>query len=169
MLRLRGLIVSAGLSLGLLAGTGQAIPPAMEKAPSDAVMIIAVPNPDKMQKNLQSLTTATELPLPMLGISDGLAMLGIHGGVATDKSMAIAVMSIPDDGDDESEPKILAIVPVTSYADFLDNFGAKPGAAGGIDEFEVEFEPAFARHRRRVCRDVERPRWWRTTSRATAG
>ncbi|MBX3402900.1 MAG: hypothetical protein KF699_05740 [Phycisphaeraceae bacterium] len=145
MLRLRGLIVSAGLSLGLLAGVSQAIPPALEKAPSDAVMIIAVPNPDKMQKNLQSLTTATELPLPMLGISDALAMLGIHGGVATDKSLAIAVMSIPDENDDEAEPKILAIVPVTSYADFLDNFGAKPGAAGGIDEFEVEFEPAFAR------------------------
>lgn len=143
MLRLRGMTVCAGLSVGLLAGVAAAIPPVLEKAPSDAVFVIAVPNPDKMQKSIQSLTTATELPLPLPGVSDTLAMMGVHGGVATDKSLALVVMGVPDDEDDE--PKILALVPVTSYADFLDNFGVKPGAAGGIDEFEVEGEAGFAR------------------------
>ena len=58
MTRLRGMIVCAGVSLGLTAGMALAVPPVLEKAPKDAMFVIAIPSADKLEKDLQSLTTA---------------------------------------------------------------------------------------------------------------
>lgn len=148
MVRLRSLIVSAGATLGL-AAAALAMPPVLEKAPADAAIVFVVPNPDRLHKSMQSLGTAVESPLPVPALADAMAMLGIHGGVATDKSMAIIAMSLDDAaadaGGEEEEPPMLMLIPVTSFADFLGNFDAKPGAEGALVEFETQGMPGFAR------------------------
>ncbi len=193
MLRLRGMLGAVGLSMGWLAAGVMAAPPVLDRVPDNAMVVIAIPNAQEMQKHIQALVTAAELPIPAVPqIQDILAMGGVTQGLDLSKSAAMVVFA-PDkekaaakkaaaeakakakaekDKADKAKPEgaddtaaggkegagkpgeevdidldvddmevdiedqqIVVLVPVTSYAELLANFGAaKPGAAGSIDK-----------------------------------
>lgn len=150
MNRLRGMIVCAGVSLSLLSGMAMAVPPVFEKTPKDAMFVIAVPSTQKFEKSLQSLTTAAEIPFPLPGIEDLLAMGGIAEGLDMASSVAIVIMP-PAPGADAAEledmqGRSIIMLPVKDYAAFLQNFNAKAGDAGSVDAVNVNGNPAFARN-----------------------
>lgn len=188
MLRLRGTLGAVGLSLGWLAASAMAAPPVLDRVPDNAMVVIAIPNAQEMQKHVQSLVTAAELPIPAVPeVQDILAMGGVTKGLDLSKSAAMVVfapdkekaaakkaaaaakakakaeaekdkadngqdadkhdadkpgdgMDIDIDVDDAvdvdiEDQQIVVLLPVTSYADLLSNFGtAKPGAAGSVDQ-----------------------------------
>jgi len=150
MNRVRGMIVCAGVTLGLSTGLALALPPVLEKAPKGAMFVIAVPSVEKFEKSIQSLTTAAEIPFPLPGIEDLLAMGGISGGLDLSKSMAMVFM--PPAGGAEAanaedmQGEMIVMLPVSDYAAFLQNFNAKPGDAGSVDAVNINGEDTFARN-----------------------
>lgn len=149
MNRVSGMIVCAGLTLGLVSGMALAVPPVLEKSPKDAMIVVAIPSAEKLEKSVQSLTTAAEFPFPLPGFEEMLAMGGITGGLDMTKSFAFVVMP-PAEGEaadpSEMDGRTVMLLPVTDYAAFLQNFNAKPGDAGGVDNVNVNGNDAFARN-----------------------
>lgn len=142
--------------MGWLAAAAVAVPPVLDRVPDNAMFVIAAPSADAVQKNVQALVTATELPIAMLPkVEDLLAMAGITEGLDTTKSFALvgfapvagdkgklpvavekakggeepAVDIQPTEGE---EDRVVVLLPTTSYEGLLKNFDAKPDAAGGI-------------------------------------
>ncbi len=150
MTRPRGMIVCAGFALGLTSGAAIAVPPVFEKAPKDAMFVIAIPSASKFEKSIQSLTTAAEFPFPLPGVEELLAMGGMGNGIDLSKGIAIVVMPSAADADPadvaDFQSRAVVMVPVTDYNAFLQNFGAKPSAAGGIDTLSLEGSEVFARN-----------------------
>ena len=150
MNRVRGMIVCAGVTLGLTSGLALALPPVLEKAPKGAMFVIAVPSAEKFEKSIQSLKTAAEIDFPLPGIEDLLAMGGISGGLDLSKSMAMVFM--PPAGGAEAanaedmQGEMIVMLPVSDYAAFLQNFNAKPGDAGSVDAVNINGEDTFARN-----------------------
>jgi hypothetical protein len=137
--------LAAGSVFGLVSLCA-ALPPVLDQVPANAAIVVTIPNPAQLEKNLQSLTTATQLPIPPLGVQDMLNMAGIMEGVEVDKGMAV-IISAPADAKEHFEPgegNTVFLVPVKSYADLIKNFESKakePGGAsnaptpvGGVDE-----------------------------------
>lgn len=129
------------------AGQALALPAVMDRVPETAVVTIAVPNFTTFKKDVESLGTLLKLP-----IGQGLDQFGLlkadAKGIKQDGSVAIIVFAAPtkkDDmgGEESGEPMPVVLVPITDYAAFLGNFAAKAG--GGIDEIQIEGEPAFAK------------------------
>ncbi len=148
MNRLRGMIVCAGVSLGLASGMALAVPPVLEKAPKDAMFVVAIPSPAKLDKNIQSMMTAAEINLPIPGIEQMMMMAGVSGGVDVNKSAALVAMP-PAQGQEMSgdvmDDRTLVLLPVSDFAAFLQNFEAKPGDAGAVASFDVHGREHFAR------------------------
>jgi hypothetical protein len=143
MNRLRGLVAAAGVACGLLAAAAaEALPPVMDRIPADALVVVATPSLERLDKSAQTLNGLVNAPTPIPSLRETLAMGGMKEGVDLTKSAALVVMP----GDMEAEqPPIVVLVPTTDYAAFLSNFDAKPGAAGAIVEAEVHGEPAYFR------------------------
>ncbi len=142
-----GLIVGmAGLCFSI-SSPALALPPVVDRAPTDALAVIAVPNFDALQKDLQSMAALMGQPLPF-DLNGALMMAGIEKGVKTDGSAALILLApkAPAKGekaDADADPRVIALVPVTEYAALLDNFGKKAAGAGAIDEIELNGKPAF--------------------------
>lgn len=137
------------------AGAALAMPAVMDRVPQDALMTIAVPNFSAFKKDLQSLGTLMQLP-----VQQGLDQFGLlkdqAKGLKQDGSVAVVVFPPAkkaggggakemggDEEEQHAEPIAVVLVPVTNYAEFLGNFGAKAG--GGVDAVQIEGEPAFAK------------------------
>jgi len=140
---------------GLLAGiagvcvsvsAALALPPIIDRAPTDALAVVVVPNFDALQKDVSALAALIGQPLP-LDVGGALMMAGIEKGVKTDGSAAL-ILFAPAGGakeGDGADPEVVALIPVTDYAALLDNFGKKPGAAGSIDEITLNNAPVFVK------------------------
>lgn len=128
------LVMAMGTVFGL-AAAAMAVPAVLEQVPDNAAIVVTIPNPTAMEKNIQALATATEAPLPPFGVKDLLAMGGFMDGVASDKAIAV-VFTAPADKNAEFEPDnkdaLSFLLPITSYEGLLKNFDAK--ATGGTDK-----------------------------------
>lgn len=142
--------------MGWLAAAAVAVPPVLDRVPDNAMVVIAAPSADAVQKNVQALVTATELPIAMLPkVEDLLAMAGITEGLDTTKSFALVMFAPPPGRKDKApaavekpkggeepdvdiqptegeEDRVVVLLPMTSYEGLLKNFDATPAAAGGI-------------------------------------
>lgn len=159
MTRARALVVSSGLSFGLSLGlfslSAAAMPPVVERIPDDAMMVVTIPNPATMEKNLGALNAAIESPMPVPSLKDMLTMGGLGAGIDTTRSMAMVVFAptpeevkaraekikkAADMGEEpdlevlQAEEKVVVLLPVTNYAEFIAGFGAeKPAGEGKVD------------------------------------
>lgn len=154
MKRVHGMIAVSGLGLALSSAWALAAPPALDRVPDDALVVFTIPSPQKLQKNLEALTTAIEAPMPVPAIDDLLAMAGIQGGLDTTKSVAIVYFgpedlnkeNIDDIDWDAAENRVIFVLPISDYAKFVDNFGSKPAGDGKVDSITTpDGEPAFVR------------------------
>lgn len=127
------LALAVGAALGVLAAGAQASPPLLEQMPDNAGIVIAIPNPKAMEKNLQALTAAVEIPIPPVGVEDLLAIAGFMDGVSPDRALGVTLLfpsdpnaDLPENGDEMA----VVLLPVTNYADFVANLNAKAEDAG---------------------------------------
>lgn len=138
MTRLRGLVAATGVAIGLLAASAQALPPVLDRVPTNALVVITVPSLDQLEKTSTALTTSLNLPMPIPRLQDMLAMGGFGEGVDTTKSLAAVIM--PGDMEAENPPMVI-LLPVSDYAGLLGNFGGN--ATAGVDEVMIDGNPAF--------------------------
>ncbi|MGD9688926.1 MAG: hypothetical protein AB7V47_04225 [Phycisphaerales bacterium] len=154
-----GLAACAGLCLS---ASAIAVPPVVDRCPEDAMVVVAVNNFDALQKDVGDMAKLIGMPLPM-DMKQAMLAAGIEKGVRSDGSAAIVLFAPAPDAEknakpeddmggddeedaDENDPPAIAIVPVTEYAAFLENFGATAGPAGGIDTVDMKGRSAFARN-----------------------
>lgn len=154
MKRVPGMIAVSGLGLALSAALALAAPPALDRVPDNALVVFTIPSPQKLQKNLEALTTAIEAPMPVPAIDDLLAMAGIQGGLDTSKSVAVAYFGPEDLNKDNiddidweaAENRVVFVLPISDYAKFIENFGGKPAGDGKVDSVTTpDGEDAFVR------------------------
>ncbi len=131
--------MSAAMMLAAVAGAG--MPKALDYVPESAMLVIATPSVSALDADAAQLTGVMGLP-EMITVKQALGMAGLRGGVDFDGSAAIILLEGDLDGD---EPPMLVLIPTSDYAAFLGNFGGAPGGAGGVDEFELDGRPAFAK------------------------
>ncbi len=113
------------------------MPEVLKQLPANAAIIVTIPSPTQLEKNVKAFAAATDAPIPPIGIADLLGMGGFMQGVAADQSMALVLMP-PADPKAEFNPAsgegVVFLMPTTAYADLLANFEGKP--SGGIDELQ---------------------------------
>lgn len=150
----RGLVGCAGVACGLLATMAAASPPVLDKVPSNAMAVIATPSVAQLQKNLGSLATAVDSPIPMPGVEDLLAQLGIEKGIDTSKSIAMVILGPANGGKNANgkpmneaelkaamEKNLFVLVPTANYNEFVGNFDVKPGA--GVDSGKIDGDETY--------------------------
>jgi hypothetical protein len=166
MNRVRALVITSGLSLGLLSASALAMPPVVERVPDDAMIVVTIPNPATLEKNLGALNAAIESTVPVPSIKDMMAMGGLGAGIDATKSVALVVFApTPDEikaqaekrkkaregGDDVdpaefAEQKMLTLVPVSNYGEFIASMGGKAEPASKSDAVSLTSgESGFAR------------------------
>ncbi|MBX3386312.1 MAG: hypothetical protein KF768_07060 [Phycisphaeraceae bacterium] len=126
-------LLAAASALFLTASSLLAAPPLLQQLPDNAGVVITIPNPQGMERSLQALTTAVEIPIPPVGVADLLAMAGFMDGVAPNKALAVAFLFPADPAaelPDDPEEMLVVLLPVTNYADFVANLDADAANAG---------------------------------------
>ncbi|MBL0922634.1 MAG: hypothetical protein IBJ10_10985, partial [Phycisphaerales bacterium] len=130
--------VSVG-ALVAVCGQAAGAPAALDRVPTEAMLVVAAPSLERLDKNIGNLVTAAEMPQASTP-SQMLAMLGIKEGVDMSGSAALALMP----GDMEAEvPPIVMLLPTKDYAGLMKSFGATAGA--GVTEFVAAGETLFAK------------------------
>lgn len=150
----KGLVGCVGMACGLFATLAAASPPVLDKVPTNAMAVIASSSIAQLQKNLASLATAVDSPVPIPGVDALLAQIGIEKGVDTSKSMAMVILGPPNGGknadgkpmsqaelEEATDKNLFILVPTGNYNDFVGNFEVKPGT--GVDTGTINGEPAY--------------------------
>lgn len=161
MTRARALIVSSGLSLGLGVGMfclpAAAMPPVVNRVPDDAMLVVTIPNPATLEKNLGALNAAIESTFPVPSVKDMLAMGGLGAGIDATKSIALVVFAptaeemkaevakrkkAADEGDEHGHSghegdHMVTLVPVSNYGEFIASLGGKADAAATSDKVSL--------------------------------
>jgi hypothetical protein len=134
LFRLAGIAISLFAPAAALAD----VPPAMDRCPADAPVIVSIKNVSAFQSSIQTMATTLKLPMDaMAGLGKAKDMLKMQG-LNADGSAAVAILSL--DQDDEAPPPIVLVVPVKDYASFAKGMG---GSGSGLEEVKFEDEPAF--------------------------
>lgn len=140
MLVARRLSAVFGLALCTLAGTAAAMPAVLDRVPTDAAIVVAVPSVDQLEKDIKAVAELVGQPLPV-GVEAILSQMGITTGFNKAGAMVIVMNELPVDGGEKST---LVLVPTSDYAGLLKGFETKP--SGGIDEVKMPTgESAFVR------------------------
>ena len=133
------------LTLLLFGATGaRAEDEILKLVPEQALGFVVVNRPAEADAKLQQLGRQMKLPIPSL-----LAKLrgpgGIHEGLDQNRPMAMLAMPPKDD---KSFPTMIALIPVSDYAKFLEQFKSE-GTEGGVTKVQVWRRPVGGpRHRR---------------------
>jgi len=115
------------------------VPPAMDRVPTDAAVVISMKNVGQFYSSINTVAKSLKLPMEAMdGLSkagDMLKMEGLNG----DGSAAVAIMSLDENA---GEPPVVMVIPVKDFAVWSKALG---GGGAGIQELTIEGEPAFAK------------------------
>lgn len=137
MIRPRILGFAAAMSVFLAPALAD-VPPAMDRVPADAALVISVKNISKLKAGIDSLAKSLGVPAAdMEGLMKVGEVLNMQGADANG-SAAMGVMST--DGD---QAEGVAIIPVRDYAAFVKNFGA---TGAGVEEIKLDEKPMFVKN-----------------------
>lgn len=142
--RVRGVLVACGVCLGMLNASALAIPAVLERVPDEAMIAVAIPAPQTLQKNLAALSKAIGAELPEISVQDALGMGGFTTGVDATKALAIIIMTpkeqpklegkAPGEAErqmvEELDRRALLLLPITSFDEVLKSFDAKAPGEG---------------------------------------
>lgn len=143
MLRVSPALVTMACGvMASLATAAKAVPPIVDRIPSDAMAVIVIPNFDKLGKDISRGSEMVGAPLPMT-LEDMMDMIGLSKGMKRDGPMALYMPALTRQQFTEGEPPFVMLLSATSFADLLDGVGAKPGAAGAVVEADLQGSPGF--------------------------
>lgn len=131
---------AALLVVGLAMPVWADLPVAFDRVSTDASLVIGVGNLGQAIARFDAMMAAFGDEAGEGGPLEPLKQIAGLPGVNADGSAALAIVgAIPEDG---SEPPMVALVPVSNYAAFVQNFG---GTGTGVEEVTLEDEPAFVK------------------------
>lgn len=141
-------LVSAAALVTMAAGSVLAVPAIVDRVPEGAMVVIAVPSAENLEKDLQGVATLLGLPSAAINVDALLAQAGITGGLTKKGAVAAFVMppKMDAEGNPEGEPVTGVVAQTSDYAAFAKNFGATPGAAGGVDSGKVQEQDVFLKN-----------------------
>lgn len=117
--------------------TALALPPASDRVPASAAMMIVVPSLERFEATANLLQTTFGMEMDS-GPFEGLAMAMGLEGLNKAGSAALAIIAGPAGLDFESEvPPMILVVPVTDYAKFVGALGGD----GGAPVTEITIDP----------------------------
>ncbi len=123
-----------------IAGRARAEDDILKLVPEQALGFVVISRPAAADAKLQQLGQQMKLPVPSL-----LAKLqgpnGIRKGL--DKNRPMALLVLPPKTDN-SLPVMIALVPVTDYAEFLDEFKSED-TEGGVTKIQIWGTPSVVR------------------------
>lgn len=137
MRRLR-MIWCAGVVAGVLMPALADVPPAMDRAPEGAPVVVSIRNMEQLKSSVEKLVKSLNLPGDGTGIEELDALLATPG-LDPGGSMALVMLSAPQDGE---EPPGVAIVAVKDYGALVKNFG---GQGAGVEAIEVDGQEHFVK------------------------
>ncbi len=128
-----GLMAAAFVALaGLCAAAGAAVPGALDRVPADAAMAGGVANLTTFHNNFNAMGTALKLD-SLDGLKKMDALFQAQG-IKKDGSAAVAILEVPEGGDQgmpgeglRNAPMVI-IVPVTDYKAFVTGLGGDAAA-----------------------------------------
>lgn len=132
---------AAGLAVSMFAlcAPAAAMPPIMDRVPTDASVTIVIPNMDAFAKSLSNLGTLVGAPVDfkpdML-----LQQMGVPMGIVKDGAIAAVIPDMPKEG---GEPQVILLVPTTDYKALVKGLGGE--AAGGVDKVSANGQDMFAK------------------------
>jgi hypothetical protein len=141
-------LVSAAALVTMAAGSVLAVPAIVDRVPEGAMVVVAVPSAENLEKDLQGVATLLGLPAAAVNLDALLAQAGVTGGIAKKGAVAAFIMppKMDAEGNPEGEPATGVVAQTSDYAAFAKNFGATPGAAGGVDAGKVQGEDVFLKN-----------------------
>ena len=139
----RMLVSAAGLAVSIVAlaaAPALALPPIMDRVPTDASVTVVVPNMEALAKSISNLATLVGAPMDikpdML-----LQQAGVPMGLVKDGAVAAIIPDMPEkEGDD---PKAIVLIPTTDYKAFVKNLGGEAG--DGIAKLNLDGKDMFAK------------------------
>ncbi len=132
--------VSAGLAAPLCA---LALPAVMDRVPEGAMVSIAIPNFEKLQKDAAGV--AALVGAPPQAVESLMLMTGIEKGLKRDGSVAVVVLPMNPAERGAAEPPMYVLVPTADYAALVGNFGVQPAGPGKLDTLMIQNEEVFAK------------------------
>jgi hypothetical protein len=133
-------LLACFIAMAGIAGHVRAEEDILKLVPEQALGFVLVNRPSATDAKLQQLGQQIKLPIPSL-----LAKLegpdGIRKGL--DKNRPIALLALPPK-DDKSLPTMIALIPVSDYAKFLQQFKSEDAEAG-VTRIEVWGGPKLVR------------------------
>jgi hypothetical protein len=148
MTRIRASAVTAGgMALLLACGAAAALPPAMDRVPVNAAMVMAVPSLARFEASASAVQKALKVPMDS-GPFEELGKVMKLEGLNKAGSAAMAFLPGPDGhiDFDAAEPPMVMIVPVSDYAKFVGSLGGDAKGAVTQVKFEDSNSPAFAKN-----------------------
>lgn len=117
------------------------VPPIFDRIPADAAVVVVMPQLAEMKEAVDTISgfAGEEAMGDMAAMAD---MFGSIQALDMTKSAAVFFPAVAG-GFDMAEPPMVALLPVTDYGAFVGQFGGTAGS--GIDEFQIEGQPAYAR------------------------
>jgi len=131
----------AGVALAIIAPlmARADVPPALDRAPAGAPVVVVIGNVDKFMTGLTETFNAVGVPADeMMGLGKFQALLKTPGVNASGS----AAMIIASDKDDEKGPRVV-IAPVSDFAGVVKALGGEAGP--GVRELKVEDKTFFAK------------------------
>lgn len=139
----RMLVSAAGLAasvFALAAAPALALPPIMDRVPTDAAVTVVVPNMEALAKSISNLATLVGAPMEIK--PDVLLMqAGVPMGLVKDGAVAAIIAELPQKEGDE--PKAIILIPTTDYKAFIKNLGGEAG--DGVTKIALDGKDMFAR------------------------
>ncbi|MFI4872931.1 MAG: hypothetical protein ACIARQ_14030 [Phycisphaerales bacterium JB061] len=130
-------VVVAGLPLGVAAAD---VPEALDRVPASTPVVISIGNVNAFFTQAEAITTALQQQEAQMGVQMAKMMLSMPG-INAEGSAAIAMTSI-ENLEEQKEPPMVAIIPVTDYAAMVANFG---GTGEGLEALDFEGNTVYIR------------------------
>ncbi|MFN0010500.1 MAG: hypothetical protein ACKVS8_02525 [Phycisphaerales bacterium] len=121
-----------------------AMPAVMDRVPTDAMVSIAIPNFEKLQKDVAGI--ATLVGAPPQAVDSLMLMTGIEKGLKKDGAVALVVMAIDPKTHGAADAPMYVLVPTTDYAALVGNFGVAPAGGDKLDSLMIQNEEVFAKN-----------------------
>lgn len=137
---------AACLAGAMFIPTALALPPATDRVPANAAMMIVVPSLERFEAGATQLQQTFGMEMDS-GPFEGLAMAMGLEGLNKAGSAALAIIPGPEGVDFDSEvPPMVLVVPVTDYAKFVGALGGDPGAQVAEITIDPEEPKGYARN-----------------------
>ncbi len=123
---MKSLSVAAAV-LFLLAGSATALPPLMDRIPSDAVVSIVVTNPTALEANIKKAAASMGMPANEMNLEALMQVMGLSESIKADSPVGLVIKLPVNDAEGNELPEeqrnVAVLVPVKDFAAFTKALG----------------------------------------------